>query len=73
MTDAGASPASYEDAKRRRVLASLTPKEREALYRFYNLRQDPRQISLETGMEQGELHELKSRVRKGFEETGRPR
>jgi len=50
------------DAKLKRILSELTPKEREALDRFYCLQQTAEQISSELQINAEKLRKLKSRV-----------
>ena len=64
MTDA-ASHGSRE-ARHQRALGDLTAREREALYRFYTLKQRSSQISRELEISESELRELKSRVKREF-------
>jgi hypothetical protein len=59
-----------KDARIQRILATLSPGEREALERFYNLQQDIPQISRAVGMSERELHELKLQVKKAFLAAG---
>ncbi len=56
-------------ARMRRIVGSLSPRERDALNRFYNLDQDIRQIAQALQMSENELHELKARVRRAFQST----
>ena len=66
------SPTRREKAARlRRVLKSLSSREREALERFYALEQDPQQISRDLGLPEDDFQKLKARVRKEF--FGTPR
>jgi DNA-directed RNA polymerase specialized sigma24 family protein len=64
MTDA-ASHGSKE-ARLKRVVGDLSPREREALYRFYTLKHSAAEISRALGFGEEELRELKSRVKKDF-------
>ena len=56
-------------ARIRRILAALSPGEREALHRFYALEQDTEEISRAIGLSENALRELKSRVRKAYQQT----
>jgi DNA-directed RNA polymerase specialized sigma24 family protein len=54
------------DAKLRRILSELSPKEREALDRFYCLQQTAEQISSELQIDAEKLRKLKSRVKVAY-------
>ena len=49
------------------IVAALSPGEREALFRFYNLEEKTAQISQDLGMTESQLRDLKERVRKDFQ------
>ena len=51
------------EAKLKRILSELTPKEREALDRFYCLQQTAEQISSELQIDAEKLCTLKARVK----------
>ena len=51
------------EAKLKRILSELTPKEREALDRFYCLQQSAEQICSELQIDAEKLRKLKSRVK----------
>jgi hypothetical protein len=53
-------------AKRKRILSTLSAREREALDRFYNSGHDLPRISRDLGMTERELRELKARVKRAF-------
>jgi DNA-directed RNA polymerase specialized sigma24 family protein len=50
----------------RSILDMLTPREREALHRFYVLGQTKAQIVREMGFDEKALQELKARAKKQF-------
>jgi DNA-directed RNA polymerase sigma subunit (sigma70/sigma32) len=54
------------DAKLKHILSELTPREREALDRFYCLQQTAEQISTELHMDAEKLRNLKSRVKMAY-------
>jgi len=54
------------DAKLRRILSKLDPKEREALDRFYYLQQTAGQISTELHIDAEKPRELKPRVKMAY-------
>jgi hypothetical protein len=56
----------------RSILAGLSPRERDALDRFYNREQDVRTISTAVGMTESELRELRKRVKKAFQKPDLP-
>jgi DNA-directed RNA polymerase specialized sigma24 family protein len=62
----GRPPRGSKAARLQRVLAELTPREREALSRFYRSGQDGARISEVLGMTVDELNQLKKRVKKAF-------
>ena len=68
MTDSPSGPGS-KDARLKRILANLSPRQREALYRFYSLGEDSVQVSRALGLDESELRELKSRVKREFQMT----
>jgi hypothetical protein len=71
MTDFGSS--HDEDlAKLKKILARLEPGEREALTRFYLMEHDTVRITAELGINDGQLRELKARVRAAFLAMERP-
>ena len=51
-------------AQLRRFLKDLTPAERDALRRFYELNQTAAEIKSATGLTQGQLTRLKTRIKK---------
>jgi DNA-directed RNA polymerase specialized sigma24 family protein len=59
-------PPMGSDAKLRRILSKLDPKEREALDRFYYLQQTAGQISTELHIDAEKLRKLKSRVKVAY-------
>jgi DNA-directed RNA polymerase specialized sigma24 family protein len=64
VTDSAAGRA--KDAKLRRALSALSPREREALHRFYNLGYDITRIFQELGIKDGDFQKLRSRLRGTF-------
>ena len=58
-------------ARLRKILAALSPKERDALERFYVLGQDTSQILREMKMAPDELRHLKAEVKRQFRMGGR--
>jgi hypothetical protein len=64
VTDTDSCPS--DGLRLRRILAGLSPRELEALYRFYELGQDSSQILQSLGLDANEFRELKWRVRRGF-------
>ena len=54
------------DAKLKRILSELTPREREALDRFYCLRQTAEEICAELHLDTDKLRKLKSRVKLAY-------
>ena len=50
----------------RAILAQLSPLEREAMTRFYELGQTSRQICRDLGLNAEEFQRIKSRVKKAF-------
>jgi DNA-directed RNA polymerase specialized sigma24 family protein len=55
--------SKMDDASLKQVLAALSPKEREALLRFYLLDHDADRIQSELGVDAQQLSEIKSRVK----------
>jgi len=56
----------YDDGRMRRILAGFTPREQEALNRFYVLGQNAAQILRDMDMDEKEFRELKSRVKRQY-------
>jgi DNA-directed RNA polymerase specialized sigma24 family protein len=61
-----------ERARKQRILAALSSREREALERLYNLGEDISRIARDLGMTQRQLRELKMRVKREFLAGDRP-
>ena len=55
------------DEAMRRILAALTPRQREAIHRFYVLGQNAAQILQDMSMDASEFEELKSRVKRQYD------
>jgi len=70
MTDWFSREAKH--AKKQRILAALSSREREALDRFYNLGEELPRIARDLGMTQRELRSLKTRVKRAFLAGDRP-
>jgi DNA-directed RNA polymerase specialized sigma24 family protein len=60
-----------EVAKLRKILAALSPLERDALQRFYVRRQEAVEIFRETGIKESTLRELTHRVKRQYSEMTR--
>jgi hypothetical protein len=56
-----------KEARAGRILAALSPAEREALFRFYTLGETTAQISQRLEMTENQFRELKERVRINFQ------
>jgi len=56
----------YDDDQMRRILAAFTPREQEALKRFYVLGQNAAQILRDLDMDENEFRELKSRAKRQY-------
>jgi hypothetical protein len=61
-----------EVTRGRRVLASLTPEEHEALYRFYCLHESSSRIEKDLSINRVKFRELKSRVKKELARAALP-
>lgn len=57
---------SPKEARFQRILAGLTAREREALYRFYTLKENTEQISQALGLGEAALQKLAARVKRAF-------
>jgi hypothetical protein len=64
---AATSGLSREEERRTRILEALTPREREALHRFYCLEQESAQILQALRMNEKAFRELKAGVKKDFQ------
>lgn len=60
------APRALKRARIERILAALSPREREALHRCYVLEQDDEQILRDLTFNRGEFRALKARVKKQF-------
>ena len=60
------SPDAGGDAKLKRILSQLTPKEREALDRYYNLEHSEEEIASDLEISPDQLRTLRSTVRKVY-------
>jgi DNA-directed RNA polymerase specialized sigma24 family protein len=60
-----AAPRNRKD-KMNQVLAALSEREREALYRFYVLHQTSAEVSRDLSITEEELRKLRRRVRRAF-------
>jgi len=61
----------YDDDQMRHILAALTPREQEALKRFYVLGQDVAEVLRDMDMCGTEFRELKSRVKRQYRDRHR--
>jgi hypothetical protein len=59
-------PLRRREARLRPILSALSSIERESLYRFYNLAEEPAEIFRDLGMPEDRLRELKAQVRGKF-------
>jgi DNA-directed RNA polymerase specialized sigma24 family protein len=66
MEDKRADFTPADISRLRVILAKLSPTEREAITRFYELGQPSRQICEDLGLDADEFRRLKSRVRRAF-------
>ena len=60
------APLHRKEARLRLILSALSTVEREALYRFYSLREEDSVISQDLEFVESEFRELRTRVRTKF-------